>query len=263
MNYSKLKSSNYLVFAFVTMFAFIFLGCKSGDEIDPNAAYVNIPDVNFEKTLIKLNRDTIQDGKVRKANLTTINELQLSGINKNPADKIQSLVGVEAMSNLTILDCGSNSISNLDVSKNLALKSLTCSDNKISIIDVSNLTSLDYLVCGVNLLTVLDVSKNKALKLFACQGNKLTALDVTQNKLLDFLNCNENKFTVLDVSQNTNLTYLDCSINNLTSLDIKKNTLISFLRSFKNNIQTICVSSLSQVKSNWEKDLSATYKVCP
>jgi hypothetical protein len=29
-----------------------------------------------------------------------------------------------------------------------------------------------------------------------------------------------------------------------------------------NKIQTICVSNLNQVKPDWQKDASATYKIC-
>ena len=394
MNYSKLKSSNYFVFAFVTMFVSLILSCKSKEDpapvpnlpplafnVTPSLStngqdvilrwnkskdpegdvvtyavvykdtlvknlsdttytiknlpfeteikgtvvakdtkgnktvssfstqtgmdYVAIPDINFEKALILLKIDDIQDGKVLRSKLGTVTELNLSGSGKSMSDKIRSLVGVEAMTNLIKLVCNSNLITTLDVSKNLALKTLACSINSITALDVSKNTALtglycdfnliteldisknlslndvncsvnkistldvtkniflDGLLCAENLLTTIDVSKNSTLKGLSCPGNKLVTLDITQNKQLENLNCDSNKLTILDVSNNMNLNGLYCSLNNLTGLNVSKNSSLIFFECTDNNIQTICVNSLTQPKTTWQKDLSATYKVCP
>ncbi|MDE5778342.1 MAG: Ig-like domain-containing protein, partial [Lachnospiraceae bacterium] len=82
---------------------------------------------------------------------------RLTGINW-PTCKLQKTLSFEGLTALTDLDCYSNQLSKLDVSKN---------------------TLLERLSCGSNQLTKLDVSKNTALTELNCFGNQLTELDVS------------------------------------------------------------------------------------
>jgi hypothetical protein len=274
-------SLKYLVCAFFVEFGVLFFGCKSKD-VDPE--YVSIPDVNFEKALIDLKIDDVQDGKVLRASLVKVIILDVTGGGKENSDKIRNLTGIEAMinlnglrcnfnliekldltknKNLTILNCDFNLITTLDISNNLLLKDLNCSVNKINSLDVTKNTSLIDLLCADNLLTTLDVSQNTLLEGLSCVSNKLTLLNITQNKQLENLNCDSNKLISLDVSNNMNLISLYCSFNNLTGLNVSKNPFLRFFECTDNKIQTICVNNLSQVTSSWYKDPTATYKVCP
>lgn len=65
------------------------------------------------------------------------------------------------------------------------------------------------------------------------------------------------------IKEFVNLKILACLSMELTSLDVSKNTTLYILSCHSNNIQTICVNSLSQPQTNWQKDPTATYKVCP
>ncbi|MES2517913.1 MAG: hypothetical protein V4585_07385 [Bacteroidota bacterium] len=227
-------SLKYFVFAFFVGFGLLFFGCKPKD-IEPD--YVSIPDVNFEKELIKLGIDDVQDGKVLRANVLNIASLSIAGT------MIKDLTGIEEFVNLKILNCSNLHLSSLDISKNTALTILYCSEDG---------------------LTSLDVTKNIVLTILDCRGNRLNNLDVSKNISLTDLYCNSNnQLTSLDVSKNTALTSLRCSSNQLTSLDVSKNTVLTELSCSSNNIQIICVNNLNQVTSGWEKDPIATYKVCP
>ena len=288
--------------------------------------YVAIPDVNFEKILIKLKIDNNQDGQVLRKNVVGITYLELSNNNGINADKIKNLTGIEAFTNLEdlngfnnlltsvdisknnnlktlylngnqltsldisknsgllLLGCNDNNLTNLDVSKNLMLASISCYSNKLTSLDISKNLTLLKIYCNNNQLTSLDISKNTSLKVLSCFDNKLTnitidknlalielycngnplnILDISKNIALSVLYCNNNQLSTFDVSKNVALFFLNCADNKLTNLDIRKNILMTGFDSRNNQIQTICVNNLNQVTKDWQKDPTATYKVCP
>lgn len=77
-----------------------------------------------------------------------------------------------------------------------ALKVLECSSNELSGLDVSKNTELEGLCCYSNELRSLDVSKNTKLTDLWCSGNRLTRLDVSNCKALLSISYDEGKVTV-------------------------------------------------------------------
>jgi len=139
--------------------------------------------------------------------------------------------------NVTSLNCSFNQLTNLDVSKNTALKQLYCEVNQLPSLDVSKNTELTSLGCGSNPINELDVSKNTALEFLSCYSNRLTNLDVSKNSALRSLQCGINTLTELDVSKNTELFDLRCIGNRLANLDVSKNTTLLFLDISNNQFQ--------------------------
>ena len=121
---------------------------------------------------------------------------------------------------VTILDCGENQLTSLDVSKNTSLTTLDCSYSQLISLDVSGCTALSGLYCENNRLTSLGVSGCTALTTLECQYNQLTSLDVSKNTALTELNCYSNQLTSLNASGCTSLTKLDCQENQLTSINL-------------------------------------------
>lgn len=194
-----------------------------------------------------------------------------------------AILDVSKNTNLSILRCGGNRIANLDVSRNLNLDSLSCGGNNLKRLDVSRNTRLAHLECSSNNLETLDIGKNSNLEYLNSQNNPLTNIDVSKNLLLKYLFCSNNQLKKLDISNNKNLLWLDCYDNSLSSLDMANNKKLAILSCWNNsltnldisknvslrdlfcqynNIQTICVSNLNQVQNSWQKDPTATYKVC-
>lgn len=203
-----------------------------------NAQNVNIPDANFKSALVN---DT-------KINTNGDNEIQVSeaiaysdSINVS-AKNIKSLIGIEAFVKIKKLNCNSNQLATLDVSKNIALNTLYCAFGKLSVLDVSQNIALTDLRCNSNKIAALDISKNVALNYLNCGVNALTALDVSKNLALTNLNYYSNKLKVVDISKNTALTRLDCSINLDLTLDVSKNTALTFLDCGYNKLSAIDVS---------------------
>jgi hypothetical protein len=175
------------------------------------AQYTLIPDVNFEKSLIILGIDGVQDGKVLTSKIANVKNLDLSDYYTDL--KILDLTGIQDFSSLEVLKLSYNNnreVTSIDLSKNLLLKIFDCKNNK---------------------LTSLDVSKNLFLSELYCQNNKITSLNLSQNKELTKLDCSSNRLTSIDLSQNIALTTLDCSTNRLTILNVGKNKALTHLTS--------------------------------
>ena len=176
-----------------------------------------IPDAKFEDKLIALGIDTgAKDGKVMTANIMYVTTLDVS------SSSITDLTGIQDFVSLANLNCNSNQLTTLDVSKNSALTSLNCYTNK---------------------LTTLDISKNTALTSLSSGANPFTTLDVSKNTVLKVLYHNEGKLTTLNLSKNSALTNLQCTGNNLNYLNLRngKNTLLDKSIFFIQVIQTYTV----------------------
>ncbi|MCI9844581.1 T9SS type A sorting domain-containing protein [Flavobacterium pectinovorum] len=241
-------------------------------------AYTLIPDAKFEAELIELKIDDVADGKVLTSKISPLKSLYLSH------SGIKDLTGIQDFTVLTILECNSNDIANLDVSKNTALTSLRCSSNKLTSLDISKNIALSYLDCSENQLTGLDVSKNIALSYLNCSNNKLNNLDVTKNTdlstlileanqikavdvsknvKLNYLNCRNNKITTLNISQHPNLNTLYCNLNQLTALNLKNgknDKLLGLDFSDNPSLSCICVDDVAYANTNWaSKKEAAAY----
>lgn len=197
-----------------------------------------IPDPNFEQALIDLGFDTAPiDGFVATANINTISNLNVSGKN------ISDLTGIQDFTNLTILDCSNNSLSNLNLDATILLTELYCSNNLLSSLNVSLLTSLKILWCANNQLSSLDVTQNLALISLLCNDNALSTLNVAPLINLRVLDFGYNHISVIDITSNINLSTLVCRRNNLTDLDISKATKLTTLWCDDNKLTVLDTST--------------------
>ena len=227
------------------------------------AQNVNIPDVNFKNALLSHTPtiDTNGDGEIQVSEATAFTDTIKVGL-KNISD----LTGIEAFTNLIGLNCMIlDSLTSLDVSKNVKLEYLQCGGNRLSSLDVSKNTELRSLDCSMNFsISSLDVSHNPNLTRLTCAYIDITSLTVTDKpnltKLecynceqlaninlsnlpaLEYLDCNICSLTSLDVSTFSNLTELHCVDNQLTSLDVSHNLSLESLLTTDNNLTNLDVS---------------------
>ena len=195
----------------------------------------HFPDAAFREYL-KKKFDTDHDEWLSSADLNDITEIDVHEKN------ITSLKGIELFPNLKKLDCHTNQLTELDVSKNTALTYLDCSENNLTSLDVHENAALKYLDCGKNQLTELDVSQNAQLEELQCNQNQLTELDVSRNPALRYLDCGTNQLTSLDVRKNATLKYLYCDQNYLTSLDVSQNPALLLLSCNGNQLTSLDLS---------------------
>ena len=234
------------------------------------------PDANFRAYITT--QEYGRDGVLMPEELNNVTYIDVS------FNAISDLTGIEYFTALTSLDCSSNELTTLDVSKNTALTELFCSWNHLTSLDVSMCTALVSLNCkdnalkslnvnnctalttlyvgndletnlyrGRNELTSLDVTSLAALTLLDCKDIGLTSLDVSKNTALTELDCSSNCLTSLNVSKNMALTKLDCSSNWLTNLDVSKNTALKYLDAGR-NWRNISVAQNKYDLSNLVKD---------
>ncbi|MBP6411808.1 MAG: leucine-rich repeat domain-containing protein [Bacteroidia bacterium] len=212
-----------------------------------HAQDVTIPDSIFKAALVGnslINTNADSAIQVSEASVFT-GGIYVGGLG------ISDLTGIEAFTNLSVLNVNNNLLSALDVSNNLQLTQINCFNNQLDTLVLSIDTLLTYVECSYNHLKGIDVSGLPNLQTLNCYNNFLTGLDLGQNIQLSTLNCNSNSIQVLNLITNTNMLYLDCSFNVLNNLDLSAlNNLI--LLSCNNNSLTSLLfstanSSLSEI----------------
>ncbi len=196
-----------------------------GEITVTNVEYIEINEKNFPdeifRNYVNENFDTTDDDVLTAEEIAAVTMIRVSN------EGIADLTGVEYFTELSYLDCSSNQLEFLDVSKNAKLSYLGCSYNQLKKLDVSNNANLLQLNCNSNQLTTLDIDSCTEIDTLLCTENLLTALDVSNHKELSYLACSDNQLTSLNVSGCTALSNLYCGINQLTSLDVSMNTALT------------------------------------
>jgi Leucine-rich repeat (LRR) protein len=212
--------------------------------------------------------DANGDGQIQYSEARALSYLSVK------SSGLTSLMGIEYFTNLTSLDCSSNSslvgfdvskllkltelntsntnsntnITAIDFSKLVKLTNLNISNSGLSSLDVSKLTALVDLDCSSNRsISSLDVSQLVNLTNLNCASNSLTSLDVSQLPKLVKLKCNGNSLTSLKIGDLGSLTNLSCYSNKLTSLDLTKLVSLIDLNCGNNKLTTLDLSSLTSL----------------
>ena len=229
-------------------------------------------DANFKAYLVA-NFDTDGDGEISKEEALAITKIIVG------TKDIESLAGIEHMANLTELRCEGpwsifepeedpeGKLKTLDVSKNVNLTILYCGFNQLTSLDVTNnrtssapcrrcqsfnqLTSLDVtnnpkieqLRCAGNNLNSLDVSKNTELIEFEAYNNRLSSIDVSNNPELEYIDLTNNQIKSIDVSNNPELDYIDLTNNQIKSIDVSKNLELERITCSDNKLTSIDVTN--------------------
>ena len=202
---------------------------------------IAIADEKFKQYLVEA-FDTNKDGEISTDEAETVTSIDCSG------KGIESLSGIEFFINLETLNCNLNSLTVIDISKNLSLTTFSCDSNSIDSLGLTANTLLKVLSCSSNEMTKLDITNNTALTDLNCVLNNLADLDISKNTSLTTLDCSKNKLTGLDISKNTSLTTLDCSNNELDALDISGNSNLVSLICTDNSLKELDVSKNSSLK---------------
>lgn len=139
--------------------------------------------------------------------------------------------------NITKIDCCSNQLTMLDVSKQPNLTELYCDDNKLEKLILGNQPNLVTLYIGNNKLESVDLTQLPVLEDFSCFLNNLTTLDLSKNPMLTSLICRDNQITgTLDFSGNKKLNQVNCYNNKITSIKLAPDTEMRHMEIQRNNI---------------------------
>ena len=229
-------SKNKLIFVSIVSLLIVYnLGAQNTE----------IPDVNFEKTLIDLGIDS--DGEVNGSILTSdINQITTLDVSSK---EISNLTGIQDFSNLEALYCHNNILESINVKENSELEILDCSSNMISGLTVRDNLKLKTLRCGANKITDINTSFNILLEQFYIDKNQLTTLNLKSNPQLKVLNCSSNQLSILNITDNRHLKYLDFSYNNVDLISLVNNSNLEYLSVGSNPLTVLNLISQGNLKT--------------
>ena len=150
---------------------------------------------------------------------------------------------------IIVFDCNTASVTALDVTNATNLKKLSFNDNSLTNVDLSQNVALYSLHAEGNLGFELDVTKNTALGLLYCNNNGMETIDITNNLALTTLNFNNNKISTLDFSKHTALKSIYALNNQFESVDLSKNTALTYISFNTNKLTKLDVTGLDALKS--------------
>ena len=222
---------------------------------------INFPDEGF-RDFVQNGRntsgttgfDTNKDGVLTLDEIAAVTEIYCYGpaFPDDPFEDdiapIHDLSGIEFFTDCEILECSSNPLTSLDVSKLVNLKELYCGDTEISSLTLNN-PSLVKLSCGGygryyyraiwsynyyvnnydNLLSALDVSSCEKLEYVDFSFDKITELILPDNSVIEYINCSGNPIGSIELEQHPKLTELSACDTNIAVLDCSKNTELKIL----------------------------------
>ena len=196
-----MKNKILVVFVAVLL---IITGCKKDDVMPKQMTISFLCEVDFSLVLTGIGIAIIDWGDSSTDTVT----LPDCKIGESGALYIRHIYSELSTDHITITITGENItglglfdyLTNLDVSRNEALKELMCSGIQLTTLNIRNNRALTRLDCDHNQLTNLDVSQNEALTQLHCGYNQLTNLNVSKNINLDVLLVISNQFTTASLN---------------------------------------------------------------
>lgn len=228
MNF-QIKMTGLAIFAFMTLAT----SCSDDDEgnndnitITPTTDVTPLLDAGFAQKLE--DEGVVGDAsRITGAEVLKVTVLNLDGNPLVETGKLTSLKGIEVFRNLRELNCKSNELSELDLSKNSGLRTVMVENNRLrTLVLPAGDDDLEILECGKNELTGLDLSGLGGLTRVDCSENRLTVLNIAGCGELMTLYCNDNRLESADISQSTRLTAFSCEGN--PGADGKMSVRVSF-----------------------------------
>ncbi|NER18069.1 leucine-rich repeat domain-containing protein [Spongiivirga citrea] len=153
-----------------------------------------IPDSAFERSLIELSLDDVEDGSVLTSNIENKKQIFID-------DKgITDLTGIQDFRMLYDFRVNDNNITELDLTKNTNLKFLSIDNNGLKKLKVTGLPILEKVFAKNNDLNEIDITSNTNLQLLDIADNQVERIDVSQNPELFTFGSTNNPFTCIQVS---------------------------------------------------------------
>ena len=230
-----MKKRNYLALIAFTALSIVSCSKDNDDQILPTDAFVEIPDVNFEKKLISLgiDSDQIVNNLILKSDAEAVEKLAIEG------QEITDLTGIESFVNLKRLFAAGNVINAVNLSNNVLLDSVDLSGNNLITIDFQSNTKLVYVALyGNQLLTASGFSNADNLDNLSLSFNYLTEFSV-ENPSLTKLQIDNNDLISFDAEMGTNLEHVVMYSNKLKTVDFSNSLKLKLLRVADNKLTNI------------------------
>ena len=176
----------------------------------------NIPDPIFRNFLLE--QDYGKSGVLLPDKLAEVKKLDVSG------KGISDLKGIEYFSALEWLRCDGNSLTTLDVSKNLSLQSLWCHNNRIVKLVLPNSSTLKTVLCSRNRISgsAMDKLISNLPDNWTSEEHNIAVVDYSKNDEENI--CTNSQVTQIK-NKGWNPQYLETSDNSLSGGDYEGNEI--------------------------------------
>lgn len=237
----NLISSAVLALSLTTVFSGMSALSAQASSSDVALTAENFPDPYLREELSYYDDD--YDDVLSSDEIRNITELYLYNCD------ITDLTGIEYLTSLETLDCGSNNFKTLHFKNLPALKYLCCSDNSLTDFSVSNCPKLKEIDCSSNKLTELNLSSNTTVQRLDCYDNKLTELDLSGCTSLTYVDYSENKITDINLSECTSLDDFSIYDDILITANFTGCSSLIQLDCYGSNLSTIILTGCSSLES--------------
>lgn len=230
----------------------------------------HFPSEGFRK-LVSENFDTDGDGTLSS---DEIREAKI--VNSEGDYEIDSLKGIEYLANLKKLNVYSDTLSEVNITKNPELQILSLSgDGAITSIDTSRNAKLRVFNVTNSSLESVDLTKNPELRIFTvpltslrsvdlrnnpylkrCEvpGTQVKELDVTHNKRLQALNVENTSVSKVDTSNNRDLYEFYFNSTPISSVDFSKNWNLTQVQANDTKLKSIDFSHCKALTLFWMRN---------
>ena len=242
-----MKRKKYLLFvSLVAVGSLLYMNKPNQTKVTVNSkSYLtgidDITDANLKKCIQE--DDEYENGIENITNLVCYDK------------NINSVAGINQLTNLEYLDLDKNNLSSFDINSLPNLNYLDLSENNFSSINLGSSSSLESLKLSSNNLSNIDVSNLSSLKLLYIHANKnIKSLDLSHNAELTELYASD--LTSVDLSHNPNMKSL--YVPDIPSVKLHSNAKIERLLvtyKYLNNYNVNSMSSLNTLKINDNKTI--------
>lgn len=210
-------------------------------------------DNNFYKCVIdSYNRNNSlsvsYDTKLSDEELSMVTSLNCNGKDKNETERINSVKGIEKLTNLNSLNLKYNNITDFDISNNTKLTKIFIEGNKINKLDTSYNKNLGTIYAMNNNISDINISNNNALASLVLTNNKITNINLAGSPYLSYIDLGNNNLSSIDLTNNTNLSMIYINNNKLDSIDVSRNIYLDTLQISSNNINYIDISNNTKLR---------------
>ncbi|UKB80236.1 leucine-rich repeat domain-containing protein [Chryseobacterium sp. MEBOG07] len=195
--------------------------------------------------------DTNNDMEIQVTEAQQVTELWLLGNN------ISSLNGIQHFSNLKVLEIGSNTLTNLDLSQNTQIKTVFCDNNNLTSLIVNQNLLLEYLSCSWNNLSTINLPNSNFFQKLYCTNNQISNLNTSNNSGLKVLRVESNPITNLSLNSNVNLEELNFSTTSISNINLSSNINLKKLTT-SSNLTTLNVAQNTNLQELYTQGSNLT-----
>ena len=223
------------------------------------------------RNLVNENFDTDGDGTLSS------NEIREAKVVESEGDyKIDSLKGIEYLTNLKKLNVysdtltevnitknpelqilslsGDGAITSIDTSKNAKLRIFNVANSSLSSVDLTKNTELRIFTVPFTSISSVDLSNNPYLKRCEVAGTQISEIDVTHNKKLQALNIEGTTVSRIDTSKNRDLYEFYFNDTDISSVDFSKNWNLTQVQANNTKLKSIDMSHCKALTLFWMRN---------